>query len=183
MPSEPFDHMKPILSDEEREALTDVQRAERRTRAILARNKDVIAQQLKSRNSRLMRIFRNWFSGEINALRIEDVCGGGTFQTTRAWVREQLKEVIVETMKGGEGLEVEKIIREQVGNAIRGISGSAINSKAGQAKFVEYINAIVADEVRKQVMASLVFDIGVKGRVFTPPKGARRVDIGMEDED
>ncbi|AHC30570.1 hypothetical protein CC53_gp153 [Rhizobium phage vB_RleS_L338C] len=167
------------LSTAERATLTPEQKAERRAQAVHWRLEDAEKKLTVSRRKRMTRWLNQWFRGEVmRELLYNEETGG--FYSLKAFIRSEFIDAVRVALRGTDQASMlERIIRGEVGKVLR---GNAYGTDAdGQAKMEEYIQKLVKEEVKKQVMSSLSIDIAVTGRVFSPPAGQRRVDLGAPE--
>ncbi|QIG76025.1 hypothetical protein EVC24_004 [Rhizobium phage RHph_I4] len=173
--------LKKYITNEERALIRadPVKRADRRDAAVVWRLEENEKKLTTARRKKITRWFDQWVRGE--AMR-EMMHGDYEAYSLKAWLRKQFVEAVRGAFDRGQSMErnLENVIRAEVGKVLTGYGYT--KDKAGRKKFEGYIKKIVEDEVKKQVMASLNIDINVKGRVFSPATGQRRVDLGTPDE-
>lgn len=179
--------LKENISLEEREELRKPEnkalKTERRAAAVEWRLERAKSNLTEARRSKMVKWFSQWVRGEaMHEMAYNDKDYAAGYKSLSVWLRGEF----VAAMKGafrGRDMEqhVEQTIRAEVGKVLTG--SKYTNDKAGQAKLEEYVRAVVKDEVKKLVRESLTFDINVKGRVYDPAAGQRRVDLGGDSED
>lgn len=163
------------LSMEAREKMTPEQRAERRLMMVHYRLEEAEKRLTTARQRRMSRWLGQWIRG----VAFKEMADKGHTQPLKRWLRDEFMHAVAQMLKERslEGV-VGEAIRTEVGRAIYG----GYTSREQQRDYLtKYIDRIVKEEVKKQVMEALTFDVTVKGRVFTPAVGQRRVDIGGDD--
>lgn len=176
--------LKRRLSDEERELilLPDNKhlRAERKAERVHWRLQEHEKALTDARRTRILKWFDQWVRGEAFREMSYDDEKGPPY-SLKSWLRQQFVAAAQEAFTGRNlQSQIDVIIRQEVGKALY---GDRRMSGGNQERIQEYVNKIVKEEVKKQVMAALDVDVRVSGRVFSKPAGERLVDLGGDDLD
>jgi len=163
---------------ERRKDLTPQMLAERRLRTVQERLEADGKRMTAARHNKMSRWLRQWVRGYA----FKEMSEQGQVGSLRTWLRNEFVAAVKDAFKGNDldGI-VGAAIRQEVGRILSGARYSS--GERDQDRFKEYIQKLVAEEVKKQVMASVNIDVVVKGRVFSPAQGQRRVDLEHQDGD
>lgn len=171
--------LAPTLTNSDRQALTEEQRAERRLMVLDARLANRRDDLTDIRRRRMSRIMRNWFHGEVlhEIAETQSEAEQG-FRGMKAWLRGQFIAAITSASKGhDERSLIEDTIRCEVGKYMK-TKGYTPNDE----RFTAFVHKVIEDEVRKQIAGSVTISSTIKGTVHAPIAGSRAIDLREDIE-